>query len=130
MKKLITLGLIVFAFSACGQDVYNVKSVNQRGGVTTAKAESIQQVVNESKPVHVSDTAQWQIELTAKQRAALKELDDRISAIQTEYAKAQEAKSVYLKAIVEGKDVDVKNVIEPLYENGVLSFKEYKPKKP
>lgn len=122
MKKLLTLSLIVFAFAA-----------NAQKPSTLAKADKaeLQRVVDlSSKDIQLSDTAQWQLPLTAKQQAALKEIDDRLAQITAEYAKAQEAKSQYLKAIVEGKDVDVKNVIDVFYEAGVLTFKETNRKKP
>lgn len=74
----------------------------------------------------------WVIELNDKQQAAMSNFDQSAQTMQMQfqiqYNAVLEQKNVYLKAILEGKKVDVNKITEFKYENGKLTFIETKEK--
>lgn len=103
MRKLILLHLVLtFALCARAQESDSTKTEKRKN---------------------------WTIELTPKQVAAVADIDYRINQLSTELAKLQEAKTQYVKAIVESKDIDVSKLTDFQYKDGKLIFVELKPRR-
>lgn len=71
---------------------------------------------------------EWKIELNDKQKAAMTNFDlttERLQQqFQMQYNAIIEQKNVYLKAILEGKEIDITKVHDFKYDKGVLTFIE------
>ncbi len=104
MKNLfIILSLLLFSFAAKAQEAADTTKADKRKS--------------------------WEIQLNEKQLAAITEIDAKIAQLNNEFAKLQEARTQYFKAILEAKDIDVAKITDFQYKQGKLVFVELKPRK-
>jgi hypothetical protein len=76
----------------------------------------------QSDTTKIDKGKKWEIELNDKQQAAILEFDGRLLQLASDYQKVQEAKSNYIRAILEAKDITIANVTDFVIKDRKLIF--------